>query len=85
MKKKPSDKLAHWKNSTGKTAYARYLNGGRLSRAKALEAKCAECTNGYADGRVDCLLPACPLYPFMPYRAGGPQKSGTRKRSGGAA
>ena len=46
----------------------RYLNGDRLTQRQAIIAKCADCTNYYADGKDDCLIPDCPLYPFMPYR-----------------
>ena len=36
---------------------------------QAIKAKCKDCTNNWADGRVDCLIHACSLHPFMPYRA----------------
>jgi len=26
----------------------------------------------HIDGRLDCRVPACPLYQFMPYRERGP-------------
>lgn len=54
--------------SSGKTQYLRYLNGETLTYMQAVHAKCAECCGGYADGRQDCGIPACPLYQFMPYR-----------------
>jgi len=34
---------------------------------QAMEAKCFECCNGYIDGRIDCKVTSCPLYPWMPY------------------
>ena len=40
-----------------------------LSRAGAMKAKCKECMHDYVDGRRDCVVPACPLYSWMPYRA----------------
>jgi hypothetical protein len=46
----------------------RYLNGDRLTQRQAIIANCASCMNYYADGKNDCLIPNCPLYPFMPYR-----------------
>lgn len=46
----------------------RYLDGDRLTQRQAIIAKCADCTNYYGDGKVDCLIPDCPLYLFMPYR-----------------
>lgn len=52
----------------GSSALRCHRNGGRLTRAQAIHAKCAECCGDYQDGRFDCLIPACPLHPFMPYR-----------------
>ncbi|MCC8194794.1 MAG: hypothetical protein LIP28_09145 [Deltaproteobacteria bacterium] len=54
--------------SSGRTQYLRYLNGEKLTHKEAVHAKCAECCGGYADGRQDCGIPACPLYQFMPYK-----------------
>jgi len=31
----------------------------------------------YADGKIDCEVKACPLYPFMPYRSMQPEKDKT--------
>ena len=45
-----------------------YLNGDRLTQRQAIIAKCADCTNYYADGKNDCLIPDCPLYPYQPYQ-----------------
>jgi len=45
-----------------------HLAGKRLIRSEAMLAKCAECMGGYADGRVDCKCPECPLYTYAPYR-----------------
>jgi len=33
-----------------------------------LLAKCADCMNLYADGRLDCGIEECSLYPLMPYQ-----------------
>ena len=30
--------------------------------------QCWECQGEYADGKVDCEVTDCPIYPFMPYR-----------------
>ena len=46
----------------------KHLEGGKLTRKEAMLAKCYDCCNGYADGRIDCEVPNCPLYQFMPYR-----------------
>ncbi len=42
--------------------------GKKLTRAHAMKAKCYECQGGYADGKQDCKVTSCPLYPYMPYR-----------------
>jgi hypothetical protein len=35
---------------------------------EALRAKCFDCTCDFADGRRDCKVRDCPVYPRMPYR-----------------
>ena len=54
--------------SSGRTQYLRYLHGQKLTYREAVLAKCAECNCGYIDGRYDCEIPGCSLYPFMPYK-----------------
>lgn len=54
--------------SSGRTQYLRYLHGEKLTHMQGIQAKCAECCGGYADGRYDCGIPACPLYQFMAYK-----------------
>jgi hypothetical protein len=54
--------------SGGKTKLLQYLNGERLSRGASLVAKCYECQGYYVDGRYDCEIPLCPLYPYMPFK-----------------
>ena len=39
----------------------------RPSMSKAIRAKCADCMNNFADGRLDCEVDKCSLYYFMPY------------------
>jgi len=51
--------------------------GDRLTQRQAILAKCAECMGNHIDGRIDCQMPECPLYPFMPY---GSFKSRTPKK-----
>jgi len=41
--------------------------GEKLTVRQMIFAKCFECMGGYADGRNDCGVPECPLYPLMPY------------------
>ena len=43
-----------------------YLEGNKISKQQALQAKCYECNNGYIDGIKDCKIESCPLYPFSP-------------------
>ena len=40
----------------------------KLTRAKAMKAKCADCMGNYADGKVSCEVPECPMFFFMPHR-----------------
>ena len=56
----------------------KHRQGGRLTPLAAILAKCSDCTCDYADGREDCAMPRCPLYFFMPYRAG--HENGTKRR-----
>jgi len=60
--------LKEWVTSRGTRVYEKYLRGERITRGEALAAKCAECMGGYVDGRRDCRVELCPLYPYMPYR-----------------
>lgn len=46
----------------------KYLMGEKLTQRQMILAMCYECSNGYLDGKVDCRLKNCPLYPTMPYR-----------------
>ena len=69
--KKPRTRLDNalsGKQSQGRTQYVRYLRGERLTQRQAILAKCFECGGYYADGRKDCEMPDCALYPYMPYK-----------------
>lgn len=61
--------------STGKTALRKHLAGARLTQRQAILAKCCDCMGYWRDGRADCRVPACSLYPFMPYREKAPSAS----------
>ncbi len=39
----------------------------RYSMAKGIKEKCSDCMSEYMDGRNDCGVDSCSLYPFMPY------------------
>jgi len=56
------------KSAKGKAEIMRQRSGKRLSYKQAVLAKCYECMGYYADGKLDCEIPDCPLYGFMPYR-----------------
>lgn len=41
---------------------------GVLCASQAIVAKCTDCMGWFVDGRHDCDVTDCPLYPWMPYR-----------------
>ena len=51
----------------GSASLARFKNGEDLSPLQSIKACCADCVGYYADGRLSCETPDCPLFPFMPY------------------
>lgn len=51
----------------GKKEIIKHLNGERLSFKQAIIAKCYDCMGYCEDGKEDCKVPMCSLYPFMPY------------------
>lgn len=65
--KKNEEIRKHGISSKGKTHLIRYLEGERLTQREAILAMCCCCTGYHADGREDCEMPDCPLYPYMPY------------------
>jgi len=54
--------------SVGKTNLVKHLHGERLTQRQAILAKCCDCMCYHADGRLDCQMPHCSLYPFRPYK-----------------
>jgi hypothetical protein len=52
----------------GKPQLIKHLNGKRLTFKGAILAKCYECMGYFRDGKVDCRITKCPLYPFQAYR-----------------
>jgi len=63
------------KRRAGKWELIRYLQGGRLTPAQAIRAKCYDCCGM---GEVsECGLNACSLFPRCPYRHAGKK---TRKK-----
>ena len=45
-------------------------DGKRLTQREAIYAQCFICMGYYVDGKEDCDNKICPLYYYMPYRAG---------------
>lgn len=76
----PKEKDLPGKKGIGRAEMLSHLGGKSLTRKKAMQAKCYDCMGYYVDGKVDCKVPRCPLYPWMPYREGAesntPQKVG---------
>lgn len=44
-----------------------YEIGKKLTSKQMIRAKCYDCMGKYADGKIDCEIPECSLYPLMPY------------------
>jgi hypothetical protein len=55
------------KKARGRSDLEKHRAGVRLTRGRAILAKCYECMGGFEDGTMDCKMTDCPLYPFMPY------------------
>ena len=62
-------------SAIGRTDYKHFTEGKRLTLLQAIRAKCYECMAGYDDGKYDCIVSDCPLYPFMPYIGKHPKVS----------
>lgn len=54
-------------NARGVKELNAFEDGKKLTLKQSVLAKCAECSCNYIDGKVDCKIPECPLYPFMVY------------------
>lgn len=50
----------------GKKELIKYLEGGNISRAEAIKAKCFDCL-GMGEDNI-CEVEPCPLLPYSPYR-----------------
>lgn len=50
----------------GKKELVKYLEGGKISRAQAVKAKCYDCDGMGELG--ECDIEACPLYFYSPYK-----------------
>ena len=56
------------KRAVGRKESLKYQKGEKLSYKEAALAKCYECMNQYIDGKIDCKIRRCSLYPIMPYK-----------------
>ena len=56
-------------NARGVKELKTYQLGDKISLKKSVLAKCADCMGYYIDGKMDCMIPDCSLYPFMVYGA----------------
>lgn len=72
----------HGKLVKGQKELIKYLKGEKLTKVQALKAKCYDCMGYFADGRADCMVYDCALYPFMPFSTKKPEKSAKRVESG---
>ena len=60
--------------SRGKTCILKHLSGEKLTQRQAIIGKCCDCMAYNTDGRIDCQMPHCTLYPWMPYRKDKPER-----------
>ncbi len=63
-----ASRLSGAPSSRGKTALLKHWKGEHLTQRQAILAKCCDCTGYHVDGRLDCRVAACALYPWMPFR-----------------
>ena len=64
-----------WQRKAGKNHYLRFLNGEKLTRDEAIQAKCYECVCG--EDTEPCLVPTCPLTHFCQWNK--PKKAKTSR------
>lgn len=51
----------------GKKEYLKFLKGEPITPREGQKAKCYDCMSWFLDGKIDCINPLCPLYPFFIY------------------
>ncbi|HHT9136774.1 MAG TPA: hypothetical protein ACFYEK_05945 [Candidatus Wunengus sp. YC60] len=54
--------------SRGKKSLIKHLEGNKIGRKDAMDAKCYDCMGYFIDGRKDCKMPNCPLFKYRPYK-----------------
>ncbi|MEI7636350.1 MAG: hypothetical protein WCJ37_03540 [Syntrophus sp. (in: bacteria)] len=67
----------------GKAEFLKHLDGERLTPGETFLAQCYDCTGYYADGKEDCKMLTCAIYPFMAYREDKPERRRKRELSEG--
>ena len=68
MRDKINDVERYAVKAKGRNELLNYFRGKPLTYKQAILGHCYSCMNFYSDGKVDCKIPSCCLYPFMPYR-----------------
>jgi len=72
----------HGKTARGQKEILKHLSGQKLTFKQAIYAKCYDCMNYFSDGKIDCKIPSCPLYPFMAYKENREKKSTKTHKTG---
>jgi uncharacterized protein YjdB len=55
-------------SAIGKTHLLKHIDGGKLSRKEAMQAKCYDCMGYFIDGRADCRIKNCPMFDYRPFK-----------------
>jgi len=58
------------KEAKGRRELLRHFGGERNTIRQMVLAKCYDCMGYFNDGKIDCEVTLCPLYPIMAYRGG---------------
>lgn len=67
------------KTARGQKELIKHLEGNWLTLKQAVNAHCYDCMGFFADGKVDCLMPHCPLHPHMAYNVNREKRATTRR------
>jgi hypothetical protein len=59
--------MEHYPTAQGCKEFKKHVRGDRLTVKQMALAKCYDCSGYYQDGKIDCQIPDCPLYPLSPY------------------
>lgn len=52
----------------GKAHLLKHIDGEKLSRKEAMQAKCYDCMGYFIDGRADCQIKYCPMFDYRPFK-----------------